>query len=152
MTEEQLTARLEYDASCESFPLPEPFSTAEEILTGDDCPKYTARDMQQAVASKDAKIQQLMADAANFHMSYRMRCDEETKDQAVEIERLRDELLLCCELKRQYQEQAAAERERCAKLVEEQESFGDPVQCWFDVLAAKIRKEPNHNPSSTSPV
>ena len=30
---------------------------------------------------------------------------------ADEIERLRDEMALCCELKREYQEQAAAERE-----------------------------------------
>lgn len=31
------------------------------------------------------------AEAENFHMNYRMKCDEETKKQAVEIERLRAE-------------------------------------------------------------
>jgi hypothetical protein len=36
-----------------------------------------------------------------------------------EVERLRDELHLCCELKRQYQEQAAAERVRCADLCDQ---------------------------------
>ena len=30
----------------------EPFSIEESILHGDDCPKYTARDMQQAVAAE----------------------------------------------------------------------------------------------------
>ena len=35
---------------------------------------------------------------------------------AREIERLADELRLCCELKRAYQEQAAAERDRCAAI------------------------------------
>ena len=30
----------------------EPFSIEEAILQGDDCPKYTARDMQQAVAAE----------------------------------------------------------------------------------------------------
>ena len=37
---------------------------------------------------------------------------------ATEIERLVDELHRCCELKRTYQEQAAAERERCANVCE----------------------------------
>lgn len=37
---------------------------------------------------------------------------------AEEIERLRDELNLCCELKREYQQQAATERERCAAWLE----------------------------------
>ena len=34
---------------------------------------------------------------------------QQVEDQAAEIERLRDELQMCCELKRTYQEQAAAE-------------------------------------------
>lgn len=34
----------------------------------------------------------------------------------------------------------ARERERCAKLVETQDTHGDyGVRAWFDVLAAKIR-------------
>jgi len=34
---------------------------------------------------------------------------------------------------------AAAEREACAKLIDEQDSYGDPVYCWFKHLAAEIR-------------
>jgi len=34
----------------------------------------------------------LRGDAADFHMAYRMKCDEETKAQAVKVERLRAEL------------------------------------------------------------
>ena len=34
---------------------------------------------------------------------------------------------------------AAAEREACAKLIDEQDSYGDPVYGWFRHLAAKIR-------------
>jgi hypothetical protein len=32
-----------------------------------------------------------------------------------------------------------AERERCARIVETQDTYGDPVGCWFETLAAKIR-------------
>ena len=32
-----------------------------------------------------AEIERLKAEAADFHMRYRMKCDEETKRQAVEI-------------------------------------------------------------------
>lgn len=35
----------------------------------------------------------------------------------------------------------AAERERCARIVERQDTYGDPVGCWFETLAAKIRGE-----------
>ena len=31
------------------------------------------------------------------------------------------------------------EREACAKLCEEKETYGDPVQCWLDDCAASIR-------------
>jgi len=44
------------------------------------------------VAQRDearAEVERLRADAADFHMAYRMKCDEETKAQAVEIEMLR---------------------------------------------------------------
>ena len=34
----------------------------------------------------------------------------------------------------------AAENERCARLVETQDTFGDVVQSWFDLLARKIRE------------
>ena len=34
---------------------------------------------------------------------------------------------------------AAAEREACARLIDEQDSYGDPVYCWFEHLAAAIR-------------
>ncbi len=40
-------------------------------------------------ADLKAEVERLRADAADFHMAYRMKCDEETKAQAVEIERLR---------------------------------------------------------------
>lgn len=33
----------------------------------------------------------------------------------------------------------AEEREACAKLCEEKETYGDPVQCWLDDCAASIR-------------
>lgn len=39
-----------------------------------------------------AENERLRADAADFHMKYRMKCDEETKAQAVESERLREAL------------------------------------------------------------
>ncbi len=53
-------------------------------------------------------IERLTAEAASFHMAYRMKCDEETKAQAVEIERLI----------RERDEAVARERERCAQLCE----------------------------------
>ena len=37
------------------------------------------------------------------------------------------------------EERVAAERERCAVLVETQDTYGDHVGCWFETLAAKIR-------------
>ena len=33
----------------------------------------------------------------------------------------------------------ATERERCARIVETQYTYGDPVGCWYETLAAKIR-------------
>ena len=35
---------------------------------------------------------------------------------------------------------AAAEREACAVAVETQDTYGDPVGGWFDILATKIRQ------------
>ena len=35
--------------------------------------------------------------------------------------------------------EVAAERERCARIVETQDTYGDPVGCWFETLASKIR-------------
>jgi len=40
---------------------------------------------------------------------------------------------------------AAAEREACAKLCEEKETYGDPVQCWLDDCAASIRARGKSN-------
>jgi len=37
------------------------------------------------------------------------------------------------------EEAVLAEREACAKLCEEKETYGDPVQCWLDDCAASIR-------------
>jgi hypothetical protein len=36
-----------------------------------------------------AEVERLRSDAADFHMAYRMKCDEETKAKAVDVERLR---------------------------------------------------------------
>lgn len=36
-------------------------------------------------------------------------------------------------------EAVAKERERCARLVETQDTYGDRVEGWFDMLAAAIR-------------
>lgn len=33
----------------------------------------------------------------------------------------------------------AVERERCARIVETQDTYGDNVGCWFETLAAKIK-------------
>jgi len=41
------------------------------------------------VAALAARVAELEKDAADFQMAYRIKCDEETKTQAVEIERLR---------------------------------------------------------------
>jgi hypothetical protein len=34
---------------------------------------------------------------------------------------------------------AADEREACARFIDEQDAYGDPVYCWFEHLAAEIR-------------
>lgn len=50
---------------------------------------------------------------------------------ADEIDRLREELALCCELKREYQEQAAAERERWATVVRRMHEADDAYGTGF---------------------
>jgi hypothetical protein len=70
---------------------PEPLQLAD-ALSG---VMYSADDVVKAAAELrrlHAEVERLRADAADFHMAYRMKCDEETKAQAVEIERLRAEL------------------------------------------------------------
>lgn len=42
-----------------------------------------------------------------------------------------------------WEDSAKAEREACAALVEGQETHGDPVEGWFEILAAKIRARSN---------
>jgi hypothetical protein len=66
--------------------------------------KHRARDIEQwmnekmaqavesATGALHAEVERLRADAADFHITYRMKCDEETKAKAVEVERLRAEL------------------------------------------------------------
>ena len=44
----------------------EPFSIEEAILTGDDCPKYTARDMQQAVAAERERWRAWVEEAVSY--------------------------------------------------------------------------------------
>jgi hypothetical protein len=54
-----------------------------------------------------AEIEQLRAEAANVQMSYRTKCDAETKAQAVKIEQLAaalDELIAVKDLRRQVRE------------------------------------------------
>jgi chromosome segregation ATPase len=46
------------------------------------------RELAQKLADRDAEIDRLRAEAESFHMDYRMKCDEETRAQAVEIEKL----------------------------------------------------------------
>ena len=49
-----------------------------------------AASVRIAEAQTDAEeLARLRAEATSFHMAYRLKCDEETKAQAVEIERLR---------------------------------------------------------------
>jgi hypothetical protein len=50
------------------------------------------RDLERELALAKAEVERLRAAAADFHMAYRMKCDEETKALAVEVERLRAEL------------------------------------------------------------
>ena len=38
---------------------------------------------------------------------------------------------------------ATAEREACAKLVEDQDTYGDVIGGWFELLAEKIRARGN---------
>jgi len=47
------------------------------------------RTAKAVMEDRRAEVEALRADAADFHMAYRMKCDEETKAQAVGIERLR---------------------------------------------------------------
>ena len=47
--------------------------------------------IQDETAELREELDRLRADAENFHMAYRMKCDKETKAQAVEIDRLRAE-------------------------------------------------------------
>lgn len=44
------------------------------------------------VAGLEAEVERLRSEAADFHMAYRIKCDEETKAQAVEIGQLREAL------------------------------------------------------------
>ena len=85
-------------------------------LTGQtehDRPYYSARTNAAWWAWQEnmaAERERLLAERNNAD-----NLRQQVADQMVEIERLRDELMLCCELKRTYQEHAAAERERWAE-------------------------------------
>jgi hypothetical protein len=62
-----------------------------------------AAEVRVAEAQADAaELARLRTEAASFQMAYRLKCDEETKAQAVEIERLRalclDYAMACGEL------------------------------------------------------
>ena len=59
------------------------FSLKEEIERLRDC--ISAREVRSLVDERD----RLRAERDSFYMDYRIKCDEETKRQAVEIERLR---------------------------------------------------------------
>jgi hypothetical protein len=86
----------------------EPIKLPPDLLTvtlvREGVNKHRARDVEQWMNEKmaqaveqnpaelRAEVERLRADAADFHMAYRMKCDEETIAQAVEIEKLREEL------------------------------------------------------------
>lgn len=50
-------------------------------------------DVRRDLAAAADEIERLRAEAASFHMAYRLTCDDQTKAQAVEINRLRAALL-----------------------------------------------------------
>ena len=51
------------------------------------------------------------------------------------------------EVAREVASAVTKERERCARLVKTQDTYGDPVQSWFDLLAeAKYRATPKEQP------
>jgi hypothetical protein len=63
---------------------------AEVLASVANAALRAAAEIRVAEAQTDAaELARLRAAEANFHMEYRMRCDAETKAQAVEIERLR---------------------------------------------------------------
>lgn len=51
-------------------------------------------DVRLDLAAAADEIERLRAEAASFHMAYRLKCDKETKAQAVKIGRLRAALTL----------------------------------------------------------
>jgi cell division protein FtsB len=64
----------------------------ESWLHGDDPDSIAARDAAAAAwRVRTDEIVRLRAEAESFNMDYRLKCDEETKAQAVEIERLHAE-------------------------------------------------------------
>jgi hypothetical protein len=50
-----------------------------------------------------------------------------------------DPMALAHAIETGFAARVAAERERCARIVETQDTNGDHVGCWFELLAAKIR-------------
>lgn len=58
---------------------------------------------RRKVKEQAAEVERLRAEAASFHMDYRMKCDEETKRLAVEVERLREIVQESAALFRHYE-------------------------------------------------
>lgn len=55
------------------------------------------------------------------------------------------------ERQRCYELGVMRERKRCARIVETQDTYGDPIRGWLEVLAAKIRACPGNLASYTIP-
>ena len=104
--------------------LPEPYAAH---LWGQDVDVYNARQMHAYAAAAVAEERtKLMAyvDAQAAAEIDRLRS---------EVERLKQHAVTLAETER------LVERERCARVCESHPTYGDPVQGWFDLLAAAIR-------------
>jgi hypothetical protein len=66
-----------------------PWVPTEFPILSTEVQAYARLAVEQATAELRAEVERLRADAADFHMAYRMKCDEKTKAQAVEVESLR---------------------------------------------------------------
>ncbi len=83
-------------------------------------------DSANAIQSLQARVKELEADAATFHMNYRMKCDEETKALEIKIMELRNatkELLKCAELEAKAYFSAKVATENFSHSLEESRDY-----------------------------
>ncbi len=66
-----------------------------------------AREAADRIEADADELARLRAEAASFQMAYRLKCDEETKAQAMEILRLRTALETACTFARDIQQHVA---------------------------------------------